>query len=105
FHVWERENQPAVDSELANILRAHTVAMKGDILSEFIEHIDDEVAAPAYHVNNSGANPSTNVSNPVSLIPTTTAETSTTDLPISIPTTADIPVVDTSFRPTFTPKP
>ncbi|KAL9040111.1 MAG: hypothetical protein Q9180_002117 [Flavoplaca navasiana] len=45
--VWERKNQPAVDSELANILRAHTVAMKGDIFSEFIEHVNNEVAAPA----------------------------------------------------------
>ncbi|KAL9633929.1 MAG: hypothetical protein Q9204_003201 [Flavoplaca sp. TL-2023a] len=99
--VWERKNQPAVDSELANILRAHTVAMKGDIFSEFIEQVNNEVAAPACHVNISGANPSTNVSNPVSLTPTTT----TTDLPISKPTTADIPVVDTSFRPTFTAKP
>ncbi|KAL8914271.1 MAG: hypothetical protein Q9172_007121 [Xanthocarpia lactea] len=43
--VWERKHEPAVGSELAAILKAQTVAMKGDILSEFIENANIEAAA------------------------------------------------------------
>ncbi|KAI4231379.1 MAG: hypothetical protein LQ349_005654 [Xanthoria aureola] len=92
--VKEREHEPAVGSELAAILRAQTVAMKGGILSDFIDGANLEAAARASHINDSGANPSTDVSNPVSSVPTATANTSTTK-----PTTANTPVVDASIPP------
>ncbi|KAL8903249.1 MAG: hypothetical protein Q9171_007467 [Xanthocarpia ochracea] len=92
--VWERKHEPAVGSELAAILGAQTVAMEGNILSEFIENANMEVAAT----------PSAEISHPVSTAPPTTTNTSATTPPINKPTTAATPVINTSNRPDPTQK-